>query len=80
MESFTPSTNPVLNSVALSALLALMPLLAVAAVWALRSAGTPEQQQTLKTKMMERRARRGVPSQAPQCAPSCSSCPSQQTK
>ena len=41
---------------------------------------TPEQQQTLKTKMMERRARRGVPSQAPQCAPSCSSCPSQQTK
>ena len=41
---------------------------------------TPEQQQTLKTKMMERRARRGVPSQAPQCAPSCSSCPSQQAK
>ena len=41
---------------------------------------TPEQQQTLKTKMMERRARRGIPSQAPQCAPSCSSCPSQQTK
>ncbi len=38
---------------------------------------TPEQVETLKTKMMERRARRGVPSQAPQCAPSC---PSQQAK
>ena len=30
---------------------------------------TPEQQQILKTKMMERKERRGVPQQAPQCCP-----------
>ena len=30
---------------------------------------TPEQQQIFKTKMMERKERRGVPQQAPQCCP-----------
>lgn len=30
---------------------------------------TPEQQQILKTKMMERKERRGMPQQAPQCCP-----------